>query len=96
VQHLWTPDDNKNWVGGTLEFNVTPRLSFYLNDIYNYGNDDEDEQIHFYNVGGSYAKGATRFAINYGRQRGGLVCVGGVCRFVPQSTGVTVNLTTAF
>ena len=96
LQHLWTPDDNKNWAGATLELNVTPRLSFYLNDIYNYGNDVEDEQIHFYNVGGSYARGATRFAVNYGRQRGGLVCVGGVCRFVPQSTGVTFNITTAF
>ncbi|WP_430409896.1 DUF6029 family protein [Kordia sp.] len=96
LQHLWTPDDDKNWAGGTLEFNVTPRLSFYATDIYNYGNDVEDEQIHYYNVGGSYARGATRLALNYGRQRGGLVCVGGVCRFVPQSTGLTVNITTAF
>ncbi|MEM6687398.1 MAG: DUF6029 family protein [Bacteroidota bacterium] len=96
LQHLWADADDKNWVGGTLEFNVTPRLSFYVNDIYNYGNDDVDDQIHYYNAGGSYARGATRFAVNYGRQRGGLVCVGGVCRFVPQSTGVTVNITTAF
>ncbi|WP_046757137.1 DUF6029 family protein [Kordia jejudonensis] len=96
LQHLWTPDDDKNWAGGTVEFNVTPRLSFYITDIYNYGNDIEDEQIHYYNVGGSFARGATRFALNYGRQRGGLVCVGGVCRFVPQSTGLTVNITTAF
>ena len=96
LQHLWTQDDNGSWAGATLEFNVTPRLSFYVNDIYNYGNEAEDEQIHFYNAGGSYARGATRFAINYGRQRGGLICVGGVCRFVPQSTGLTVNITTAF
>lgn len=96
LQHLWTPDDHKNWAGGTLEFNVTPKLSFYATDIYNYGNDNEDEQIHYYNLGGSYTKGATRIALNYGRQRGGLVCVGGVCRFVPQSTGLTVNISTAF
>ncbi|MEM6717889.1 MAG: DUF6029 family protein [Bacteroidota bacterium] len=96
LQHLWTPDDMKNWAGATLEFNVNPRLSFYVNDIYNYGNDNEEDQIHYYNVGGSYARGATRVAINYGRQRGGLICVGGVCRFVPESTGFTLNLTTAF
>lgn len=96
LQHLWTPDDDKNWAGGTLEFNVTPRLSFYATDIYNYGNDNTDEQIHYYNFGGSFTKGATRIALNYGRQRGGLVCVGGVCRFVPQSTGLTINLSTAF
>lgn len=96
LQHLWTDDDLKDWAGATLEFNVTPRLSFYVNDIYNYGNDDEDEQLHYYNIGGSFAKGAHRIALNYGRQRGGLVCVGGVCRFVPESTGLTISLLSAF
>lgn len=96
AEHLWTEQDDKNWAGATVEFNVTPRLSFYVTDIYNYGNDIEEDQVHFYNVGGSFTKNATRFAINYGRQRGGLVCVGGVCRFVPESTGLTVNISTAF
>lgn len=96
LQHLWADADDKNWAGGTLEFNVTPKIAFYVTDIYNYGNDDEADQIHYYNVGGSYVRGATRLALNYGRQRGGLVCVGGVCRFVPQSTGLTVNLSTSF
>jgi len=95
-QHLWTEQDDKNWAGGTLEFNISNRLSFYANDSYNYGNDITDDQIHFYNFGGSYSKGATRIALNYGRQRGGLSCVGGVCRFVPESTGFTLNLTSSF
>jgi len=95
-QHLWTKQDDKNWAGATLEFNASNRLSFYLNDSYNYGNDVENDQIHFYNFGGSYSKGATRIALNYGRQRGGLSCVGGVCRFVPESNGLTVNLSTSF
>lgn len=95
-QHLWTDEDKKNWVGGTLEFNASRKLSFYITDMYNYGNDNEDDQIHYYNLGGSYTKGATRVALNYGRQRGGLLCVGGVCRFVPENTGLTLNLTTSF
>ena len=95
-QHLWTKDDQKNWVGGTFEFNASRTLSIYITDIYNYGNDVEDDQIHYYNLGGSYSKGATRIALNYGRQRGGLICVGGVCRFVPENTGLSLNLTTAF
>lgn len=61
--------------------------------MYNYGNDD---QIHYYNFGGSYSKGSTRFSLGYGRQRAGLICVGGVCRFVPQNTGLTMTLTTNF
>ena len=95
-QHLWTQDDQKNWVGGTFEYNASRNLSFYATDIYNYGNDIEDDQIHYYNFGGSYSKGATRIGLNYGRQRGGLICVGGVCRFVPENTGLSVNITTAF
>ncbi len=95
-QHLWTKEDKKNWAGGTLEFNANRKLSFYVTDMYNYGNDIDDDQIHFYNFGGSFTQGATRVALNYGRQRGGLLCVGGVCRFVPENTGLTLNLTTSF
>ncbi|NNL16259.1 MAG: hypothetical protein HKO81_06420 [Flavobacteriaceae bacterium] len=95
-QHLWTKDDMKNWVGGTLEYNASSNMSFYVTDIYNYGNDVKDDQLHYYNLGGSYTKGATRLALNFGRQRGGLICVGGVCRFVPENTGFTLNLSTAF
>ena len=51
---------------------------------------------HYYSVGGSYSKGRTRLGVNYGRQRGGLICVGGVCRYVPENTGVTANLTVSF
>ena len=99
AQHLWTDKDRKNWVGGTLEFVANRNLAFYVNDIYDYGNDNEfspEKKAHYYNVGGSFTKGATRIALNYGRQRGGLLCVGGVCRFVPENTGLTLNLTTAF
>ena len=96
AQFLSTNDDKKDWVGGTLEFNANSKLAFYINDIYNYGNDDVTQQIHYYNLGGSYSLGAHRFALNYGRQRGGLICIGGVCRFVPESTGVTANIVMSF
>ena len=96
LQHLSSKDDKKNWVAGTVEYNFNRKFSMYLNDMYNYGNDDTTKQIHYYNVGAVYAKGATRFALGYGRQRGGLVCVGGVCRFVPESTGLSMSITTTF
>lgn len=96
AQHLWTKDDRKNWVGGTLEVNINSRLGFYINDIYNYGSDKVNEKIHYYNIGGSYSYKAHRFALNYGRQRGGLLCVGGVCRMVPESTGISANIIMSF
>lgn len=96
-EHMWADADKKNWAGATLEFYYNPKLSFYVWDMYNYGNDKVGEgKVHYYNFGGSYRKGASRIALNYGRQRGGLVCVGGVCRFVPESKGLSISLSTSF
>ena len=93
LQHLWSEQDRKNWVASVLEYNFNSRFAVYVADAYNYGGVGD---IHYYNAGGSYSKGSTRVAINYGRQRGGLICVGGVCRFVPENTGVSANLTVNF
>lgn len=96
LQHLWTNEDKKNWVAGGVEFNLNSHFSFYANDMYNYGNEKEKKRIHYYNLGGSFTKGATRIALNYGRQRGGLVCAGGVCRYISPNTGFTLSLNTSF
>lgn len=95
-EHMWADADKKNWAGATLELNLNDKYSLYVWDMYNYGNDDSSKRTHYYNMGGAYRIGATRVAANYGRQRGGLVCVGGVCRFVPESTGFTLSISTAF
>ena len=97
AQHLWADGDPKgNWAAATLEYNANTNISFYVNDMYNYGNEDDSHQDHYYNVGASYSKNKSRFALSYGRTRGGLLCVGGVCRIVPAATGLTFNLTTSF
>jgi Family of unknown function (DUF6029) len=95
-EHMWADYDKKNWAGATTEFNLNSKLSFYLSDLYNYGNDLEYSRNHYFNIGGAFRKNSTRIALNYGRQRGGLVCVGGVCRFVPESSGVSLSLNTSF
>ncbi|NND88630.1 MAG: hypothetical protein HKM28_05230, partial [Flavobacteriaceae bacterium] len=76
-----------------IEYNLSSRLGFFVADSYNYGGEGK---IHYYNIGGSYSKGRARFSMNYGRQRGGLICIGGVCRFVPESNGLNMNLVVTF
>lgn len=98
LQHLWVDKsrknvDRKNWMAGVLEYNFNSAFTLYAADAWNYEGEGE---IHYYSFGGSYTKGPARFAVNYGRQRGGLICVGGVCRFVPENTGVTANLVVTF
>jgi hypothetical protein len=95
-EHLWADHDKKNWAGATVEFNLNSKISLYTSDLYNYGNDTDYLRNHYYNVGGAYRKKSTRISLNYGRQRGGLVCVGGVCRYVPESSGLSLSLNTSF
>lgn len=92
-EHMWADYDRKNWASATIEFNINSKLTVYAYDMYNYGNELDYYRNHYYNIGGSYRKKSLRLALNYGRQRGGLVCVGGVCRFVPESSGVSATLT---
>jgi Family of unknown function (DUF6029) len=95
-EHLWADYDKKNWAGLTSELNLNSKISFYVSDLYNYGNDLTFYRNHYYNIGGAYRKSSSRIALNYGRQRGGLVCVGGVCRNVPTSSGLSLSLNTSF
>ncbi|MEJ7691557.1 DUF6029 family protein [Daejeonella sp.] len=96
LQHQWATGELKNWAASQLEFNVGERWSFFALDLYNYGNPDPLKRIHFYNTGVVFKKDAIRVQTSYGRQRGGLVCVGGVCRFVPQSAGLNLALNASF
>lgn len=95
-EHMWADSDRKNWAASTVEFNLNSTLSFFAADIYNYGNDEPDLRNHYYNFGSAFRQKSTRIALSYGRQRGGLVCVGGVCRFVPESSGFSLSLNTTF
>lgn len=98
LEHMWADADFKNWVGASAEFNFNDKFSLFAMDLVNYGNDKKDgeNKKHYLNVGGAYRKGSSRVSLGYGRQRGGLVCVGGVCRFVPESTGFSLSFNTAF
>ncbi len=94
LQHLWSREDIQhrgNWAAATLEYSWAPYVSFYATDLYNYGNDKKDEQIHYYNFGTAINYKNARLSIGYGRQRQGLFCVGGVCRLVPASSGFNAS-----
>lgn len=95
LQHQWANSSYKNWAAGLAEFNFK-NWSVFVNDLYNYGNDIEEDKMHYYTGGIVFRKNSTRVQASYGRQRGGLLCVGGVCRMVPENTGFTLNINTNF
>lgn len=96
VQHLSTKQDQKNWAMGLIEYGAGENWLISLQDQYNYGNDKADERFHYYNATVVYVKSAMRIALGYGRQRAGIFCVGGVCRYVPASNGVILAVTSSF
>jgi len=96
LQHLATKQDHQDWAMAMLEYTISPHWFFSVYDEYNYGNEIKDDRIHFLNAALGYTRKANRITLGYGRQRAGLLCVGGVCRFVPASNGVTLSITSTF
>lgn len=93
---LTASENTKDWMAALLEVNFAPRWSVWGSDMYNHGNPDADQRIHYYNMGVSYAKSRTRIALGYGRYKAGYICSGGVCRTIPAYTGGNLSITTSF
>jgi hypothetical protein len=96
LQGLWTSEDKGDWAAALVEYTISPHWFFTIADQYNYGNENSFEQIHYYTGSFGYTLKTTRFALTYGRQREGVVCVGGVCRQVPASSGFYVTISSSF
>ena len=79
-----------------LEYSIAPQWFFAAQNIYNYGNPDEDQRLSFPLVSMGYITGTTRFQLNFGRQQRGIFCVGGICRVVPASNSVGMSITSNF
>ncbi len=96
LQYLGTKQENGSWLAGTLEYTISPNWFIALIDQYNYGNPEVDKQLHYFMVRGGYTRGSNRIQIGYGRQSMGVICVGGVCRVVPASTGFNFSISSTF
>lgn len=95
-QHLFTKQDEGEWLQFLVEYTFAPKWYFTISDQYNYGNPDKDRRFHYPTLSAGYTRGSNRLSVTYGKQREGIVCVGGVCRNVPASNGLTITLTSSF
>lgn len=96
VQWMQTKQDLGSWVMGLVEYSIAPRWYFTLFNEYNYGNSNPDRQVHYYNGQVAFNHEGYRISLGYGRQRAGLLCVGGICRVVPASNGFTLSMNATF
>ncbi|MBK9514491.1 MAG: hypothetical protein IPO05_12925 [Flavobacteriales bacterium] len=101
LQHLSTKQDQGNWATALAELTFSPHWFVAAMDQYNYIGSPEleakgQEQLHYPIGSVGYIRGGNRFQMNYGRQRAGIFCVGGVCRQVPAANGLTLSITSTF
>jgi hypothetical protein len=107
LQHLSSKQDQGNWATALAEFTFSPHWFVAAMDQFNYVTFDDTflqdgktevkpERLHYPIGSVGYIRGGNRFQMNYGRQRAGIFCVGGVCRQVPAANGLTLSITSTF
>lgn len=94
-----------DWATGLIEWWPNGHFFVAIYDQWNYGNPDvkinsdgskSSLKIHYYLGTIGYNEGPHRISISYGKQSAGIFCVGGVCRVVPASNGLTLSITSSF
>jgi len=96
--------DKGDWATVLIEYTLNSHWYVSVMNQYNFGNGSQSKikegetrhPIHHPYATVGYVQGATRLTMGYGRQRAGLFCVGGVCRPVPASNGLTFSFTQSF
>lgn len=100
LQHLYTDIRteryNGSWLYGMLEYSISPRWFISIGDQWNYGHENPDMRLHYFNIAGAFVWNTTRIALNFGKTQEGILCIGGVCRSVPASYGVGLSINTSF
>ena len=96
LSHMDTDEDYGSWAWALLEYNIAPKYSFSIMDMYNYGNKDPDLREHYYTAFAAVNVKRNRFTFAYVKQVEGIICTGGVCRIEPAFSGIRATLTSSF
>ena len=87
LQYMSTRGDQGDWAYALLELSLVPHWMFTISDQWNCG----ETGTHYYQGLVTYNVKQHRIQGGYGRTRAGYNCAGGVCRYVPASTGFTLS-----
>ncbi len=100
-EYMHTEQDYGSWLFGLIEFNIAPKWSFAVSDMYTVDLNPHNlsglkEPQHYYNIFMAHTQGPHRFTLQYVRQVDGINCTGGVCRYEPAFSGVKFSVTSSF
>ncbi|MEW6468134.1 MAG: DUF6029 family protein [Bacteroidota bacterium] len=100
AEHLATQQHNEtgdaSFAAGLVEWTISEHWFIAAQDVYSYANINPEKSVHYWNATVGYLKGTNRIVLGYGKQRAGIFCVGGVCRYVPASNGITLTVSSSF
>lgn len=92
---------NGDWVMALAEYSVSPSWFFTVFSELNFNRRNETntadvDAVVYPNFNVAYVHHALRLQGGFARVRGGILCVGGICRPVPASNGFTMGMTYTF
>ena len=90
-QYMSSEQDFGSWIFGLLEFNIAPRWSFSVSDMYNVS-PKKTSDLHYPRVDIVFIQKSNRFSLSFVKQVEGVVCAGGICRLEPAFSGVKFSL----
>ena len=97
LQYLSTKQDSGSFAYALVEYNLAPKWSFAVSDMYNIiPQHTNDLKLNYYSTFISYTEKQTRFTIGYAKQVAGVICTGGVCRVEPAFSGIRASIGTNF
>lgn len=97
LQYLYSNDYEGDWIAALVEYNLSPSWSFFVSDMYNHQRiETYNDKVNYYSLGASFTHGRSRFQLSYGRNRAGMICSGGVCRYTPSYTGFNLLVSSSF
>lgn len=92
IQHIWAETSLKNWFAWNAEYAFFQKWSLFFSDMWNYGSNG----VHYPNGGILFRQKSTAISLNYGRNREGFKCSGGICRWIPAYTGLGFSVSASF
>ncbi|MEP7266985.1 MAG: DUF6029 family protein [Saprospiraceae bacterium] len=95
IEYMINKQDQGSWTNILLEYSIAPQWIFTASDMYNI-KPLKGKKNNYYTAGVTYSQNVTRFSANWVRQRAGIVCTGGICRYEPAFNGLKFSLETRF
>lgn len=96
LQYLYSRQDEGQWIYGLYELSLFSDFILSVSDMYNIGGTALATHNHYYMASFTLQKLSHRFMLSFGRTREGYNCTGGVCRYVPQQSGVNLSYNFSF